>query len=88
MTEQDQDAIVGKAHRELRDAKEKLAKLRARATGFGDSFSTVAHHLRDRLEYLRLDGERTDARFVEQRPQHIDREPHIPKPDTLEIKTF
>ena len=91
MTEQDKDAIIGKAHRELRDIREKLAALRARAHELGDSFDTAAYHLRNRLEYFRLQGEGTDGRFVEQEPQYrgsFDRQPHTPKLETLDIKAI
>jgi len=91
LTQEDQDALVGRRVRELRDVKERLAKLRARAREFADSFSTVHFHLNNNLEYLRIDGERTDERFVEQERQQSGsfgrREPHIPKLATLEIKT-
>lgn len=87
MTEQDQDAIVGKTVRELRDIREKLAKLRAKCSDFADSFSTAEHHLRSRLEFLRLVGETTDGRFVQDQRQHSSygREEHIPKKETLSI---
>jgi hypothetical protein len=90
VTQEDQDALVGRTVRELRDVNEKLAALRARASEFAESFSTVEHHLRNRLEFLRLDRETTDTRFVEQRDQRgaygRQLEPHIPTIDTLDIK--
>jgi hypothetical protein len=39
MTSEDQDAVVGRTIRQLRDVKEKLAKLKAHVHSIGDSFS-------------------------------------------------
>jgi hypothetical protein len=80
--------VVGKTIRELRNVRERLAKLREHAKGLGDSFSTVAHHLQNDIEFFQLEGESTDTRFV--KPRQYDefhrKEPHIPKIDELEIK--
>jgi hypothetical protein len=88
MTQGDQDAIVGKTVRELRDAREKLAKLQAKAKEFGQSFSNVSFHMQNSPELLRLEGESTDTRFVQgQRYQYGGIEPHIPKKESLSIDT-
>jgi hypothetical protein len=88
MTQEDQDAIVGRTHRELRDVREKLEKLRAKARDLGDSFDTVTYHLRNHLEFLRLDGESADVRFVEKgdsRYGSLSKTIHTPKRETLEF---
>lgn len=87
MTEQDQDAIVGKTLRELRDVREKLEKLRASCRDYTEAFSTVEHHLRNGLEYLRVANESTNTRFVNAADQRYGygREAHIPRRDLLDI---
>jgi hypothetical protein len=91
MTQEDQDAIIGRTLRELRDTRERLAKLKAKASEFGDSFSTVAHHLRNEPQFLRLDGESTDERFVKPsdafRNQYSEAQQHIPKKSDLDINS-
>jgi hypothetical protein len=87
MTEQDQDAVVGKTVRELRDVREKLEKLRASCRDYRDAFSTVEHHLQAKLEFLRVANESTDARFVNDADERFayGREPHIPRKEFLDI---
>jgi hypothetical protein len=89
MTGEDQDVVVGRTIRQLRDIKEQLAKLKAQVHSMGDFFSTVAHHLRNQPELLRFDGENTDTRFVEQREDwRASRgapEPHIPSKGDLDL---
>jgi hypothetical protein len=88
MTEQDQDAIVGRTLCELRDIKEKLAKLREQARGLADSFDLVAHRVRSNLELLRFDRENTNTRFVQEstRSSYRDAQPHLPKMESLDLK--
>jgi hypothetical protein len=89
MTSEDQDAVVGRTIRQLRDVKEKLAKLKAHVHSIGDSFSTVAHHLRNQPELLRFQNEITDDRFIESREEwRANRgapEPHIPLKDDIDL---
>jgi hypothetical protein len=88
MTSEDQDAIVGRTIRELRDVNEKIAKLKSRLSTMGDSFTTVSHHLRNKPELLRFDRESTEERFVERREDwkaNRGAEPHIPSKDDLDI---
>ena len=66
MTEQDQDLLVGKAVRELRDLRETLAKLDSRAHAIGDTFATVGQQLRTNGAYLRFSGEAAEIRFTVQ----------------------
>ena len=67
MTQEDQDALIGKTVRELRDVRERLAKLTVRAQAYADAFGSVGMELRHEAEYLRLSGEGTDTRFIKQR---------------------
>lgn len=85
MTQNDQDAVVGRHHRELRDAREKIAKLRARARALGDGFDTIAHFCRASIENLILDGESTDTRFVQRSGNMYGRnnEQHRPSRESL-----
>src|SRR4029077_17180425 len=89
MTNEDQDAIVGKAVRQLRDVKEKLAQLKSKAHAMAAGFGTVSHHLNNKPELLRLDRENTDTRFVERREDwnasRGSSEPHIPSRDEVDI---
>jgi len=62
MTSEDQDAVVGRTIRQLRDVKEKLAKLKAHVHSIGDSFSTVAHHLRNHRNFF---GFRMRSRMID-----------------------
>ena len=89
MTTEDQDAIVGKTIRELRDVKEKIAKLKSRLSSLGDSFNTVSHHLRNKPELLRFERDNTEDRFMERREDwkaSRGTEPHIPSKDDLDIE--
>lgn len=88
MTSEDQDAIIGRAVRELRDVKEKLAQLRTQANSFGDAYATVSYHLRNKPEFLRFERENTDTRFVETRADWSASrgvEPRIPAQGELEV---
>jgi hypothetical protein len=90
MTEQDQDAIVGRTQCELRDIKEKLAKLREQARGLADSFDIVAHRVRSNLELLRFDRENTNTRFVQESTRssygYPDARSHLPKMESMDLK--
>jgi hypothetical protein len=87
VTQQDQDAVIGRTIRELRDVREKLATLRSAARSMADSFDTVAHHFRNEPQFLRFDGEITDSRFVKipDPHRHPDVAPHIPKKTELDV---
>ena len=71
MTNEDQDAIVGRTVRQLRDVKEKLAKLKSKAHLLGDAFNTVSYHFQNKPELLRFEREDTDTRFIERREDWI-----------------
>jgi hypothetical protein len=64
MTREEQDAIIGRTIRELRDVREALATLRKRAREFGKSFSVVAYHMNNSPECLRLSNEQEDKRLT------------------------
>jgi hypothetical protein len=89
MTNEDQDAIVGRTVRQLRDVKEKLAKLKSKAHLLGDAFNTVSYHFQNKPELLRFEREDTDTRFIERREDwnahRGNSEPHIPSKDDLDI---
>ncbi len=89
MTNEDQDAAIGRVIRELRDAKEKLAKLKSTAHALGNSYGTVSDHLHNKLELLRFERESTDVRFTERKedwaPNRGNSEPHVPSKDDLDI---
>jgi hypothetical protein len=91
MTEQDQDAIAGRTLCELRDIKEKIAKLREQARGLADSFDIVAHRVRSNLELLRFDRENTNTRFVQESTRSTygyrdAQPPPLPKMESLDLK--
>jgi hypothetical protein len=89
MTNEDQDAIIGKAVRLLRDVKEQLAQLKSKAHAMADGFGTVSYHLKNKPELLRLERESTDTRFVDRtedwKAGRVGNEPHIPSKDELDI---
>jgi len=64
MTSEDQDAIVGRTIRQLRDVREKLARLKTKAHAMGNSFATVPHHLHNKPELIRFEHESTDTYLV------------------------
>jgi hypothetical protein len=63
MTQEAQDALIGRTLRELRDVRETLAKLVAKVRGLGNDFSAVGQDLQTQPSYLRFDGEAVEARF-------------------------
>lgn len=89
MTNEDQYAVVGRAVTQLRDVKERLAKLKSKAHTMGNAFNTVSYHLHNKPELIRFEREDTDTRFIERREDwnanRGNSEPHIPAKDDLDI---
>jgi hypothetical protein len=84
-----QDAIIGRAVRQLRDVKEKLAQLKSKANAMGATFSTISQQLYTKPELLRFVQESTDPRFIERiedwNASRGSSEPNIPSKEDVDI---
>lgn len=63
MSQEDQDAILGRTMRELRSATEELERLKAEAGRRGERLQGVGHVLASHPEYLVEEGEAVDINF-------------------------
>ena len=57
MSQGEQDAVIGRMHRELKEAKTRLAALQHEAMTLAESFSQIGDALRRAPELVGLDGE-------------------------------
>ncbi len=71
MSQEEQDAIVGRTVRELREAKERLAMLKAEAGRRGERLKNAGHFLAAYPEYMVQEGESVDVRFSSQPQKHL-----------------
>ena len=86
MTQEDQDAIIGRTVRELREVREQLTQLRTTLKPYQDAFSTLDHYLgKLTIEEFRLDGEQTNLRFLPKKHHLYGQEYHVPKRTHLDI---
>jgi hypothetical protein len=86
MSQEDQDTIIGKTIRELREVREQLTQLRAALKPYQDAFSTLDHYLgKLTLEDFRLDGEQTNSKFLPKKQHLYGQEYHVPKRAHLDI---
>jgi len=63
MTENDRDAIAGRARREYREAKQQLAALQTEARNIGEMLSEVGKLLTQKPESIVFSGQSYDSRF-------------------------
>jgi hypothetical protein len=71
MSQDEQDAIVGRTMRELREAQEKLEMLKAEAKRRGDRLEKAGHFLGAWPEYMIQEGETVDVGFSKQPQVHM-----------------
>jgi hypothetical protein len=67
MTEQDKDAIIGKAVRERTEASQQVTMLRSKLREVGGQYQQLGVEIEQRPEMVNWPGESTDARFANNR---------------------
>jgi hypothetical protein len=67
MTEQDKDAIIGKAVRERTEASQEVSMLRAKLREIGTRYRQLATEIESRPEMVNWPGESMDSRFANSR---------------------
>lgn len=67
MTEQDKDAIIGKAVRERTEASQQVTMLRAKLREIGGQYRQLSTELESHPEMVNWPGESMDARFANDR---------------------
>jgi hypothetical protein len=83
MSQDEKDVVVGRATRERREARERLAMLKAEATRRGERLKNAGHFLGAYPEYLIQEGESVDSGFSSQPQVHIWNDADIFPPDEI-----
>lgn len=83
MTSEDQDALLGRTLRLLRETQQHLGVLRTAAAQQGDRLKSIGHHLGAHAEYLIREGESLGAQFSQQPQTQIWKESDFPSADAL-----
>jgi hypothetical protein len=63
MSEEQEDAVIGRVIREKKEAEQHLALLQAEARKFGETFSALGASLRASAEYVVFERQEVDVRY-------------------------
>ena len=87
MSAEDQDAVVGRTFRLLKEANEHLALLKAEADRRGKRMEALGHHLAAYPEYLIKEGDSVDPRFYNRAERYPWTNPDIFPADDIQRLT-
>ncbi len=87
MSPEDQDVVVGRTVRLLKEANEHLALLKAEADRRGKRMEALGHHLAAYPEYLVKENDSIDAHFYNRPERHLWTDPDIFPADDIQRLT-